>query len=476
MQATRRLLRQGSVYTLGIVIQLAAAALVVPILSRTFAPSQFGIIALALTIQLLLGSVAAAGLPVAITRSFYDDEPVGGVETSRQLIVSTVLVALLVIGFSALSAPLWIGLLAVGDSAGLVVGIALALPAAISAAALALLRVQERPAAFLAVTLISSVGAQLLGLGALAIIDGSAESYLIGYGSGIALGAGVGLVLAGVRRSRPASRPLLRASIAMGLPTIPIDLSALALSTGDRLVIQVIDGSAAVGRYQIAYAIGTLALTFLSALNVAWLAITFGLPEKDRWPALAETTTLVAQLGLMFCAFIALTAPLTLSIMAPPEYAPRELVPVTAIVALAALPWSVFLPCGQILVWHRHTRPLLWITPLALVLNFALIVVLLPVFGLPGAAAATFVALCVQSFLTYREAGRLASVPWDRRGITICLASGVLVVAVAIALPGGVVTDVIRGVGAAAVALFAVRTIRLHLRPPMPRDFAEVLA
>ncbi len=169
MQPTQRLLRQGSVYTLGIVIQVAAAALVVPVLSRTFSPSELGIIALALTIQLLLGRVAAAGLPIAITRSFYDEGPDGGIEASRQLIVSTVLLAVLVIGVAALSAPLWIGLLAVGDSAGLAVGVALALPAAMSAAVLALLRVQQRPAAYLAVTLISSVGAQLLGLAAVAV-------------------------------------------------------------------------------------------------------------------------------------------------------------------------------------------------------------------------------------------------------------------------------------------------------------------
>ncbi len=472
MQPTRRLLRQGSVYTLGIVIQLLAAALVVPVLSRTFSPAEFGVIALALTIQLLLGLVAAAGLPIAITRAFFDDDPAAGAETSRQLIVSTLLVAVFVIGITALSAPLWMSLLDVEDKTGLAIGIALALPAAISTAALALLRAQERAAAFLSVTLVNSVGAQLLGLGMLALIDTTPTSYLIGYGSGLALGACVGLVRTGVHRSRPGSRPLLRASLAIGLPTIAIDLSALALSTGDRFVIQVIDGSASVGRYQIAYALGTLALTFLSALNVAWLAITFGLPEEERWPALAQTTALVAQIGAMACAFIALTAPLALSIMAPAAYEPRDLVPVSAIVALAALPWTVVLSCGQILVWHRKTRPLLWIGPLALVVNLALVVILLPAVGLEGAAAATFIALCVEAALTYRAANRLAPVPWDHRGLALCLAGGLLAVVVAIALPAGTAADVLRVVAAAAVGLLGLHTIRTHLRAPAPAGIA----
>ncbi len=250
----------------------------------------------------------------------------------------------------------------------------------------------------------------------------------------------------------------------MGLPTIPTELSAMALSTGDRFVIQVVDGSAAVGRYQIAYALGTLALTFLSAQNVAWLAITFEEPEEQRWPALAQTTTLAAQMAMMLCAFIALTAPLALSIMAPASYDPRGLVAVSAIVAFAAVPFALNLSCGQILIWHRRTRPLLWITALALLVNLVLVVILLPPFGLAGAAAATFFALCLEAALAFRVANRLAPVPWDYRGIALCFAGGLLAVVVAIALPAGVIADGGRGIAAAAVALVAVLTVRKHLR------------
>src|SRR5215216_1473255 len=94
MDATRRLLRHGSVYTLGTVLQLSAAALVVPVLAHRLSPAQYGVVALALTIQLLLSTVVGGGLSVAVTRTFYDEGPDGGAGASRRLIVSTVLVAL----------------------------------------------------------------------------------------------------------------------------------------------------------------------------------------------------------------------------------------------------------------------------------------------------------------------------------------------------------------------------------------------
>src|SRR4051812_1524245 len=94
MQATRRLLRHGSVYTLGTILQLSAATLVVPVLAHTLRPAQYGVVPLALTIQLLLGAVVSGGLSVGVTRAYYDDGPDGGDAASRRLIVSTVLLAL----------------------------------------------------------------------------------------------------------------------------------------------------------------------------------------------------------------------------------------------------------------------------------------------------------------------------------------------------------------------------------------------
>lgn len=462
MNPTSRLLRQGSVYTLGTLLQLSAAALVVPLLTRLLSATEFGVVALAMTIQILLSQAVGGGLPTAITRAFFDGRGSSGREISRRLIISTVLLATGATAIVGLSAPLWIRHLAAGDTTPVAIAIVLAIPAAVCGSALALLRVQERAAAFLSITMLGSVGAQLTGLTALVSTRGGPVAYLVGYGAAVAGSAVVGLFITGSLGSRPASPRLLRTSLAIGLPAISINLSAFILSTGDRFVIQVMEGPAEVGRYQVAYALGTLALTFLSALNLAWLPITFDLTDEGRWPGLAATTHLVLQIAAMLCAAIALVAPIGLRIMAPASYETSELVGVSALVALAALPWAMILAAGQVLLWRRDMRPILWIAPVAAILNLLLAVTLLPPLGLTGVAVATLVALTFQAFLLYRAATRHESIPWNHRGMAISLALGMAAVSISLALPASRTADVVRMLAAAAVGVLAIRTIRSH--------------
>jgi O-antigen/teichoic acid export membrane protein len=418
---------------------------------------------LAITIQVLLGQIVGGGLPTALTRAFFDAPDSSRDEAGRQLIVSTVLVACGATLIVGLSTPLWIGRLASGDAYPLAVAIGLAVPAAVSGAALGLLRVQERPAAYLSITLLGSIGAQIAGVGALLAADGGAGAYLSGYGSAVCVGAVLGLALTGSIGTAPASRQFLRASLAIGLPTIPIASSNYVLSTGDRFVIQVMDGSAAVGRYQVAYALGTLALTFLSALNIAWVPITFASPADERWPVLSRMTTLMVHIAALLCAVVALAAPIALGVMAPASYTTSELAPVTALVALAAVPWAVVLGTGQILLWQRDLRPMLWIAPLAAILNLGLVALLLPPFGLVGAGAATLVALTIQAVLLCRSASRQVSIRWDYRGITAGATMGATAVVVAVVLPATWPADILRVVAALAAGALVVRTVRKHL-------------
>jgi hypothetical protein len=56
--------------------------------------------------------------------------------------------------------------------------------------------------------------------------------------------------------SPPATRSLLGSALRYSIPTIPNTISVSVLAVGDRIVIQAISGSSAVGKYQIANAFG----------------------------------------------------------------------------------------------------------------------------------------------------------------------------------------------------------------------------
>ena len=180
MNPVRRLFRQGSVYTLGTAVQLSASAVVLPIITRLLDPAQYGVVALTLSINVVVTTLVGLGIPAAITREFFTE---GGRDRdrARALIGSVGLVATLGAALLLATAPLWGELLADGEVAALMIGVMIAVPAAIGGAGASLLLVEERPLAYVTVVLMGSLGAQTFGILAIILAGPEATSYLVGY-------------------------------------------------------------------------------------------------------------------------------------------------------------------------------------------------------------------------------------------------------------------------------------------------------
>ncbi len=459
----KHLLGKGSVYTLGTVLQLSGSALSIPIVTRLLGPAEYGTVALALTIQLFVATLATLGLPAAVTRTYFDTEG-DGKASARALIVSAALLALGATVLVLLTALVWAPLLVPDEPGAILLGIAIALPGAVNAASLALLRVQERPASFICITLTANFGAQLLGILVLSL-SRSPVAYLLGYGAAMAIAALIAASLTRAIGARPAPRRALRSALAYGIPTVPNTLSIFVLALGDRIVIQFMAGLSAVGKYQISYAVGALGMNFLSSLQNAWLPITFSAADHLRWKSLAETAALVTRLAALACGVIALLARPMLSILAPASYDPTFLAEIAAVLALSALPWSTCMPRSQVLFWTKHTRPLAWITPAAAIFNLALVVVLLPPFGLIGAGAATVLAIGLEAVMIDIVAGRVAHVPWRWSWELAHYGLGMALVAVALALPGTLAGDAVRVALAGLVGLALVAVVVREVAP-----------
>jgi O-antigen/teichoic acid export membrane protein len=408
----RRLLGKGSIYTLGTALQLSAAALAIPVITRLLGSGEFGVVALAMALQLMLTALATLGLPAAILRFFFDHErKADAAGAARSLIVSAALIAAAVVCPILLSGLIWAPALSPEDPGPVLLGAFLALPAGVIGACLALLRAQERPRPFIVITLLASAGAQLLGIVAL-LIDRQPFAYVVGVAIAFTIAAVTSLRLTETWGSPPANRSLLGSALRYSIPTIPNTISVSVLAVGDRIVIQAISGSSAVGKYQIANAFGTLVIGFLVALQNAWLPITFGASEEGRWATLAEIAALVTRLAALGAGVLALLALPVLKIVVPGDYDPEYLADVASVAVLGSLPIVAFIAQGQVLLWTKHTKPLILISPAAAALNLILVAVLLTPFGLIGAAAATVLAVLAQAAMTRRAAARMAHVSW----------------------------------------------------------------
>lgn len=469
--AVSRVLRRGSVYTLATLIQLGAAILVIPILTRTLDPEQFGSVTAALVVQAALGTLAAFGLPAAISRAYFREE---GPQGARALIALTMVGAVVLALAAELTGPLWSGIfenLPYDDLLRLAV--LSSIPTAVLISAQTVLRSADRAGPFVLSAAIGTAGAQALGV--LLASEGPA-GYMAGVTAGLVVAASVAWASAGIElgplRRAASRRVLIRRAALVGLPTIPHGLALYLLSAADRVVVERLEGLAPAGAYYAAYAVGSLAIFLVAALNSAWGPALYGAAERDRWRFLADSAVEIARVVGLAVAVLALGAPIALSVLAPADYELDGLGSVSALVAVSALPYLLYAAVANVVVWRGRTLILAWTTPLVAIVNIALCAALVPAIGLDGAALATLASYTLLAWLVWARSAGLAQIPWAPRALAQATAPAAAGVALALLLPEEGAGLAARVVLAGAAGVGALVLLGGH-RAPRPLGSAE---
>lgn len=446
--ASRTLLGKGSVYTLATAAQLAGAVLVQPALSRLLPKDEYGRVALAIVVTNLLGLLFTVGLPAVVTREYFR---IGGVAAARALSGIAAAIAV-VLGIAAIATgPLW-GAPLRGFDAALLLGAATAITFSVITTGQAMLRARSQAGRFVLVVLLNVVGGQLAGLAAIALLGSTAANYLAGVAAGSLVGAVLSLYWTRPALPRDVSSKQVRDWFAIALPTVPHTAALYLMTAGDRFVVEIARGTGQVAGYSLAYLIGALGITLVAAANNAWAPLIYGAPDERRWEILASTTKDMVQLGALLAGGLALAAPLALWIMADPgKYDIAELTPVVALTALATVPYVLYLASAHVLFWTGKTTALLWVTPLAAVVNLAAKALVLPWGGFVGAAVVTVLAYGLLALLIGGVRRKLAEVIWSGRGLAIGIA--VVSCVLGAVLPLNLFGHIVRGLGIALLLL-----------------------
>jgi O-antigen/teichoic acid export membrane protein len=448
-RGVRALLGKGSVYTLATAGQAATGLLVLPFLTRLLDPTAYGVVASATVVLQLVGLAAALGLPGVMMLEWFESDE--GPNRARRLAVTTVLGALLVAGLLDLTGPWWSQLFAgLGYDTPLRLAVWATVPLAAVGAAQGLLRSAGRAGTYVGVTLAATLVAQASGLLVMVVTERTPSAYFAGLVAALVVAGVIGLVAAGVRSLRPADLALTRRSLATALPTVPHSVALFALFAVDRIMVERYDGLAGAGRYQLAYLIGAAGLSLVAAVNNAWSPIILGTPEGERWEALASTSLTLTRLAVAIALATALAAPMLLSFAAPSSYDTEALARVCTIVAASLFPYLWYLSNVHVVLFHRRTTLLAVTTPTAVVANVALNVLLIPPYGLTGAAIASFLGYGVLSVLVLLGASRMQHVPWRVREMLVAWTVGVVGLAVVWTMPAA---------GAAWIVLRAVTCV-----------------
>ncbi len=390
----RNLFRNLAIYGAGDVAMSIVSLLLLPVYTRYLSPSDYGIIAMLLTIEAVAKILFRWGVDTAFMRMFYDcaDAP------ARQRLASTI--------FFFLLAGNGVLVLAGVASAGWLSATLFDTPAHALLIRLVILntfvvgfyfipfqvmRIGERSAQFISLVFARSASTLLMRL-----------VLVIGAGMGV-----LGVVVADLLVTavftvvlsrwfapliRPVfSRPLMREALGFGLPRIPHSLSQQVIGVADRYFLNAFGTLRDVGLYSIGASFGLALKLFLSAFEYAWTPFFLGaMREPDAKRIYSTVSTYVLAVLVLLTAALCAVAPDIIALTTTAAF--HQAAAVTPWIALGVMCQGVYLVGSIGLIITRRTTRYPLATGIAAATSLAANTLLIPRFGLMGAAWANTIA------------------------------------------------------------------------------------
>lgn len=394
--AGQDLFGRGMLYVVIWSMQLVISTLISPVLAHLVSVTSFGALAATIALFQLMIVLAVFGLDQALEIQRIEDTDG---ERARGLLASGMILAFLVTGAAAATSPLWGSALGFGSRSDLLlIALLWTAPGAVVLLCLSVLQAEDRLRRFATVSLISTVGSQVVGVALLLAFDRSVVAYAFGGVIGQFTAMALGLAWTRPRWRRMLDLAVLRRALALGIPLVMASLSQFVITAGDRFIIQRVYGPAQVARYQVAFTVGNVMVLLLIFTNRAWLPRLKNVVDPARrWAVIKESRDGIywllgwALLGLTLGA-----APL-LRIFAPATYDPSPLVLVVFLIGLCGMPVAAEGATSRMLITVRSSRPLAWSSLAAVVTKVLATFLLIGWLGLPGVAVATLAAVSVQA-------------------------------------------------------------------------------
>lgn len=414
------LLASVGVYGLSTALGQAVAVLSVPLYARWLGPREYGHLEVLTVVASLLisacgDSMASAILALWHTRARNADRTrlLGtGVKVGGAAALVAAGAALLVCGSAGIAL-----------SQAFVVALAGAVLTVVSRLTAERFRAEQRPWSYLLAAVLRSAAGAGVGVALVATVSPTATGAL----AGVVVGSLIGLVFATLhdRRGAPVGwgRADARALVRLGWPLVPAGLAGWSLMLVDRFVIVAHSSLEAVGVYALANRAAGVLFLVAYGFGAAWVPFSLELiargqrAERDVRALALWAVTAVTTIGGVWLAAL---APSVLPAIAGPEYEEAG-----ALVAPLAFGFAL-LPAASVaqppLLAAGRTIELAWCVGCAALTNLGAALVLVPRYGLAGAAVATVTGFGVQAILCLWRAQAAEPAPrLGRSSAALCL-------------------------------------------------------
>jgi O-antigen/teichoic acid export membrane protein len=486
--ALRSLVRGSVAYSIGNLLPRVGNFLLLPIYVRFLSPADFGSIALVTSVSSLLAIGFRLGLDGSLMRLHFTD-----VDPRRQdrllTTVATVTTVAAAIG-AVLTA--WLSWLLFAQLfAGLefwpfgAFAVAIAFAMTFVYLPATLFRAREQPIPFLSFTAGQFGVTAAVTLLLVVALHAGAVGALVGQLAGGLAVLVVSVVLVWRAGGLVLDRRLATEALQFGLPLVPHGISGWVLSVSDRWLLSfLLPLGAAVARaqigvyslgYQLAYVVDLVA----QSINAAWVPFFYRYGSTEQGPTIhREMLTVVTAAFAAVIAALSLNANLVVAIIARPPFA--EAARVVPIVGLAFLAHIVYIWMVTVVFHARRTAVLPLISGASGAVNVGVNLVLIPRFGIEGAAWATLASFTSIAALTLWYAYRVypVTVDWTRMAVLLAGAAGAALYGVAAGgglSAGRILLDLGLSAAFAVAALAIARSPALSLRT-LTREASRSLA
>jgi O-antigen/teichoic acid export membrane protein len=434
-----RLGKHSAIYGLGAVVSRLIGLFLLPVVTRYLTRRDLGAVDTLIALSVVLVIVLRAGISMAFFRYYFDaKDDAGRTRVVRTSFWYTMAAATTGLVIGCLLAPqISEFLFNTHARTNLVRAAFVLLWAQMNYEQLtSLFRVEERSVQYVAATIanvVITVAATILLVvvwhkGAVGVIVGNFTGTLVVYA-----------VLLAYRRFQLGlefDRPLFRRMQQFGLPLVPSGLALWAIDFADRFFLLKLKNAAEVGLYSVGVRVSTAILLLLLALRTAWPAFAYSIESDDEAKrTYSFVLTYVLFITCWVSVALSLLAPWIVRVLtAPAFYAGARVVPLLAFGGTAFIAFNVM----SIGIGRAKKTQFNWVvTGVAAAVNIGLNFVLIPPYGMMGAAVATLVAYVVMFLGMTVRAHQVFPVPyqWRRVALVVAAAVGLTVLGKALHVP-----------------------------------------
>jgi O-antigen/teichoic acid export membrane protein len=432
-----------AIYGLGDVATSIVSLLLLPVFTSYLTPADYGVITMLLTVEAVTKVLFRWGVDTAFMRLYYDCAE----SAARQRLASTIFFFLLAVnGALLVVALLSLDLLTphlLGEdgnypgSLNLLVGLTLVntFVTGFYFMPFQVLRIGGQPRQFIALAFARSAGtitARLMlviwaGLGVFGIVAAD-----------LLVTAVFSLVL--IRWFAPLIRPVfsravIREALAFGLPRVPHSIAHQIIGFADRYLLKAYGTLADVGLYSIGASFGLALKFFLSAFESAWTPFFLGvMREPDARRIYSTVSTYVVALLVLLVGGLCAVAPAVVRLFTTDEFQGAAVV--IPWIALGVMFQGLYLIGSIGLVITKRTKLYPIATGIAAVVSVLANLILIPRYGILGAAWANTCSYATLAMTTVGFSWRVYPIPYEwNRLLRICVAGGLGYVVAATGVP-----------------------------------------